>query len=450
MGDGQMGNPGLGEPILMEKIVLQTLRMPFLALCFVIIAPGCARDSQPPTRGLPPAELKEYETVQRSLLDPRNADLLNAAGWTLAHAADGKDVEQAAKAWGLLQAFADSSKNQQLVEAGGIKGLRGNVAGLLKSKDPVVRGFAAILLAVIGADGYKNDIARLLEDKKGPPGEDWHKFVYNFDRSRAAMALGLMGAKEFAPRLSALLRSSDAADRAGAALGLGYMRAEEYVSDIAKLLDDNDDQARVAAMQALGELGAKQYAREIAGLLASLGDPMVSETACYALARLNAKQESKALGGLLKEDFRKRNAAKALALLGAKEYTRDIAQLIQDSDALVRCDALIALGILDAREYTESVAAHLQDKEGFVRPYAAVALVLMCDQTHTKEILALMRPEEKGTSDFDVQQYVKLHPVVQDRCNELRSRANDTLKRLSQTGKEAQQGSEGDHLKPAP
>lgn len=417
----------------MKKMSRHMIRASFLAFCCLIVGTADAVAGQPPAKRLSPTEQKEYETIQKRFLDPRNEGLMNAGGWTLCHCADEKEVKKVEKALNRCQAFADSNQIPQIVEAGGITGIKGGVADLLKNKDSVVRGFGAILLAVIGDVTYKNDIAKLLKDKRGSPPESEDKLFHNFDRSRAAMALGLMGAKEYAPKLSALLRSSDDSDRLGAALGLGYMDAREYVAEIAKLLDDDEDRVQIAAMQALGELEAKEQAESIAKLLTSLGDPMLNETACYTLARLNAKEQKKDLAEVLREQFRKGHAAKALALLGAKEYTKDIAQLVEDGSALVRCDALIALGILDAKEHTISVAAHLQDGEAFVRPYAAVALVLMGDQTHTKDILALMRPEGKDTAEFSVEPYIKLHPVVQDRCNQLRARVNEELKRLSQT-----------------
>src|SRR5262249_932032 len=159
---------------------------------------------------------------------------LTAASWTLDHCADQKEIKQVEKTLSLLAAFADTNQIPKLVEAGGVGRFKENVANLLKSEDPVVRGFAALLLAVLRDAGHKRDIARLLEDKHGSTPKEDDRLLYNFDRSRAAMALGLMGAKEYAPRLAALLQSSDYADRSGAALGLGYMGANEHIKDLAK------------------------------------------------------------------------------------------------------------------------------------------------------------------------------------------------------------------------
>jgi len=235
------------------------------------------------------------------------------------------------------------------------------------------------LLAVIGDLKYKKDIAKLLKDKNHtlPKSEDNLESTFkNFDRSRAAMALGLMGAKEYAPNLSILLRSPDADDKAGATLGLGYMCAREYISNIANLLDDDNEQVQVSALEVLGEFDATEYSKKIASLLNSRTGSMVIETACYTLARFNSKEQASELARLLNERFRKGYAAKALALLGAKEYAENIVQLIEDDDPLVRSDALIALGILDNKDYINKIATHLQDKKIFVRAYAAVLYYL--------------------------------------------------------------------------
>lgn len=410
--------------------------------------------SQTLSAQLAPGEQKDYELLKKRFRI--HEDLLNAAAWTLCHCADEKEVKALEKTLNLLQAFSDTNQVAKLVDAGGIKTFKNSIATLLKNKDPVVRGFGAILLAVIGDPAYKSEIAGLLADKSGRPPKEEDRLLYNFDRSRAAMALGLMGAKEFAPRLSVLLRSSDGTDRAGAALGLGYMGAKEHINDLAKLLSDDEDQVQAAAMQALAELGAADCAKDIARLLTSLGDPSVNETACYALVRLNAKEQARELAALLDHQFRKGNAAKALALLGAKEYTKDIARLTEDSEPLVRCDSLIALGILDAKEYVKDIAAHLRDKEPFVRAYAAVALLLMGDQEYSQgvedAVLTEMKLPEIASDGVDTTAYfgvlIKLHPVVAERQQRLVARAVQEWQRINRSPKRLQQDGPANRSQP--
>ncbi|MEZ6034563.1 MAG: hypothetical protein R3C17_15815 [Planctomycetaceae bacterium] len=80
-------------------------------------------------------------------------------------------------------------------------------------------------------------------------------------------------------------------------------------------------------------------------------------------------------------------------MLDAKEYTPKIARLLDDSNPIVRCDALTALGILDAQEYQTQIAAHLADKEAFVQPFAAVALLLMSEQSNSNEVLEFIHAQ---------------------------------------------------------
>lgn len=374
-----------------------------------------------------PSEQNEYETIRKNFLDPKNYDLMNAVTWSLIHCADEKELTKIESILNLPGAFIDDKQLSLLVNAGGIKGFKSSTSNLLKNNDPVIRGYGAILLAVIGDHSYKKDIAVLLEDKPQSPPESYKRNFYYFDRSRAALALGLLGAKEYAPRLAEILKSSDDSDRSGAALGLGYMGAKEYADDIAQLLSVRNDSVQSASIQALAYLDAKKYSKDIAGQLKTYSGITTQETACYALVRLGAKEQSKDLAELLKDKYRKREAAKSLALLGIKEYTEDIARMIEIDDPLTRCSALVALGILGEKEYVPKIAAHLSDKESYVRSYAATALLLMNDRTNDKQVITVVRSEMKDlkipSDDSRVVSYfrarIKMHPVVLDREIEL-------------------------------
>ena len=69
----------------------------------------------------------------------------------------------------------------------------------------------------------------------------------------------------------------------------------------------------------------------------------------------------------------KADAAVALAIMGATEYTDQIATLLKDKDTLTRMAALKALGIMRAKKYQLQIARHLKDPD--VRLNAAFALV---------------------------------------------------------------------------
>jgi HEAT repeat protein len=367
---------------------------------------------------------EEFEKVKQRFLARRNANLLNAAGWTLAHMAD---TNQTAKIRPILEccgAFTEEGTVAQLEAYGGLSNCTRQVAALLENPDSVVRGFGAVLLAVIGGTNYTKDIAILLDKE---PRRKRNEFAPNFDCSRAAMALGLLGATEYSVKLTSFLRSTDAQERTGAALGLGYMGAKGAIGEIAVLLDDPDEQVAVAACQTLGQLSAKEKAPKVARLLEELGDRC--ETACYTLARLHAKEQESAIAKLLAERFRKGYAAKSLALLGAQQYAPQIAALLQDQEPLVRCDGLIALGILGATNYSTEVSLKLADPISFVQPYAAVGLLLMGDQAEAPKILDRLHPAV-GKENASIEPLIRLHPVVGDEADEIVSRAAVQLRKL--------------------
>ena len=207
-----------------------------------------------PSMPLSPAEQKEYEFIRKRFLD--NEHLLNGVGYTLGHSADSKDdVKAMEKVMMLYVTFFDAKQIPKLVEAGGIKGFKKELAGLLTCKDPVMRGSAAIFLGLVDDPAYNADIAKLLADKPGPvPEEIVKKHVYNFDRALAAKALGLLGAREYAPRLAELLQSKDEYDRTGAAIGLGGMKDKAYAPAIAKRLSDKNEPMQVPDLSPAGGL----------------------------------------------------------------------------------------------------------------------------------------------------------------------------------------------------
>jgi HEAT repeat protein len=73
------------------------------------------------------------------------------------------------------------------------------------------------------------------------PRKHSHDDLVHYDRGRAAMALGLAGAKEYDSSLVRLLSSKNEYDRSGAAYGLGFLAAKARATAIAKLLDDENE-----------------------------------------------------------------------------------------------------------------------------------------------------------------------------------------------------------------
>jgi HEAT repeat protein len=434
----------------MRNISKHLLTVFLLFACFLFLSLGTVFASQSQQKALSQEEQKEFEFIKSRCLQPRYRSLIDWSSRSLIHhQGDEKEIQGTLASLKVLwEAFADSEKIPKLVESGGVKAFKSNMAKSLKSKDSYVRCFGAIMLAVTGDTTYKTDIARLLESKHSLPTKSEDKRLSaddNPDSFFAIMALGLLSAKEYVPKVSTFLSSSESLYRLAALSALGYMGAREYIGDIAKLLDDPDGKVQEAAVEALSELDAKEYSKRITAFLMIGRDDKLAVTACYSLARLNAKEHAKELAQVVNKGSlaRKGAAAKSLALLEANEYTQDIAQLIEDNDPGIRVAALTALGIFNNKDYLNKIATHLQDKEIFVRFYAAIALLLMGDQTHSREILDIVQSAWKDDLQLreyyfnpDIKTYlgykIGLHVLVTERKNQLANRATKAWERLNQ------------------
>ncbi|MBC7817547.1 MAG: HEAT repeat domain-containing protein, partial [Planctomycetaceae bacterium] len=339
------------------------------------------------------------------------------------------------------------------VEKVGLKAFKTKVAKLLKNPDPAVRSYGVVWLLVLGGTQYKQDIAKLLDDKPGTPADRFERLSYNIERCVAAMALGEMGAKEYAPRLVALLKSSVGYDRTGAVRGLRSMGAKEHAKQIADLLsDENDilsyDDVRTAAIKTLAEFDATECAEQIASVLKEeVVSSEVAAAAGYALARLNGKAWSKDIATQLNDPTAQGDAAKALALLDAKEYTKEIARLLDAHDSRIRSDALIALGILDAQDYRTQIAGHLQEEDTDVRSYAAVTLLLMGDQEHSQGIRDVIHAEWNNprfgfandpvahfSARIRLQRKYESDSLLEDRRQQLTQHAVEHWKQINRSG----------------
>ena len=178
--------------------------------------------------------------------DERNGKLVMGALWVASHYehADEKRVEEVL---GPVHLYVEAvgRGDGAALEQESIKAFKERVSGLLRDEDQSLRALAAVLLGVCGDKSYASRIAVLLEPRADldvvPP----------FDRGRAAIALGLVGAKEYTVELVKLLKSPNSFDRSGAAIGLGALRATEHERAIAELLNDADDSVREAAKESL-------------------------------------------------------------------------------------------------------------------------------------------------------------------------------------------------------
>ena len=109
----------------------------------------------------------------------------------------------------------------------------------LEDKYPYVRGSAALALGLVGAREAADDLRPLLGD------------AYPYVRGSAALALGLVGAREAADDLRPLLGDAYPYVRGGAALALGLIQSIASLEQVAPLLFVDNEFVRDAALTAI-------------------------------------------------------------------------------------------------------------------------------------------------------------------------------------------------------
>jgi len=181
--------------------------------------------------------------------DERNRKLLGAAFWTVSHDyADykhSKEVLMPVQLYLIAIAKHEKGDRAPLSQLEGIKAFKDRLASLLNDEDQSIRALGAVLWGISGDKAYTSHLARLLK-RRGPASGG-----PRYDRGRAAMALGMVGAKEYTLELVNLLKSSNSFDRSGAAFGLGSLRAKDQRKAVARLLNDADENVRNAAKESL-------------------------------------------------------------------------------------------------------------------------------------------------------------------------------------------------------
>jgi HEAT repeat protein len=398
-----------------------------VALLLPIFATAVA-NAQNSTRN-EPDQNKEWAQLVHRYNEPSSVNLMSSGTWTLIHAAESK-----AEVKGLLDLLTHLSdpiptQDQSFVnELGGARGFKEKLAVFLTSKDDVVAGFAATMLGIAGDIAYAPAIAKLL-DKTDPPDES-ERSSEIISRGRAAVALSLLGAKEYVPKLVAMLQSSNMYDRSGAALALGQLHATEHAKEVAAILSrkelrfDHD----ASPIYALVEMGvATEHAGEIAKVLQDEFAGEKATAAGYALAKIGAKQYAKDVAKLLGEEYRKGEAAKALAIMGANEYEDEIAKMLSDKSSLNRDDALLALGVLNSTKYVSNVAVHLKDPEGFVKHFAATSLVLLGAEQYADEIIPLVENAYQQDLYLTADEF---DPLVEEQLVGIRLRFKESYLRM--------------------
>lgn len=399
--------------LLVISLSLAALGLPRAALCATPPAPQVSSG-----RG-------EWEALQKRFNEPRNYNLLISGTWTLIHVsrADAEVKE-------LLNLVGTLSETFERQTVGGAAGFKEKVASFLKSGDDTVGGFAATLLAATGDVGYAPRIAELLTKKEPPEDDHTHPLT---SRGRAAVALGLLGAKEYVAKLVPMLGSTNRYDRAGAASALGMLGARQHAKAVAALLTGERFRFErdASPIHALFDMGvAAEYAGAFASVLSEkLAGPEVVEAAGYALAALKAKRYAGDIARLLNHKYRRRVAAKALAVMGAAEYAPEIARMLrEDDDPLHQSAALLALGVLGARKYAPEAARILREKkEDYVSRYAAEALVLMGAEEYAAEVVPVV---ERAYAEKLYVFAGEFHPLVEGELAGVRRRFEDSFLKM--------------------
>ena len=364
-------------------------------------------------------ERQEWEQLIQRFNQPRTFDLLAGNMWSLTHGGDSKKVQE------ILNLFMVLDPRSGRRPAITTREFKNRIATFLDSDDDHVAGFAATLLAVTRDLSYAPLIAKLL-DKPDPPADPERPVHDLTSRAAAAYALSLLGAKEYVPRVALMLKSKNDYDRAGAATALGEFKAKEYAKDIAELLKPERGMlfGVESFIHALMEMGVgAEYAAEFVSVIRNDADGDMTETAMFALVKLGDRQHAKEIARLLSDEFRKADAAVALAIMGATEYTDQIAGLLKDKDSLTRMAALNALGIMRAKKYERQVARHLNDPDD--RLNAAFALVLMDADRYAKRIIPTVEHLYRQNLNL-----VEAQPFVEEELEQINNRFRTSFLRM--------------------
>ena len=373
----------------------------------------------------------ETERVIKRFQEPRNVSSMEGASWALAHQYG--DINRVGEVFKFAQAYFGAFKRFEagdtiaLEKLGGVKAFKTKLSGMLKDPDPAVRCYSATLIGITGDKTMAPQLAGFLQSRTGKRGASY------CEAERAMEALGVMGAVEYKAKIASYLGSDDTNERNGAITALASLGAKEYADRIAPIMLEPINTHDTSPILFLIETGTAQDYKPllVKTMLNKLGGYR-SESAMYALASIDAKEHAKDIATFLDDEFKKGDAAIALALLGATEYATRIKQLLNDESPLVRCTALIALGVMNAREHTAAIAELLKDKESYVQPYAAAALILLRAEAHYKDALPHLENREALSEYLLGRQFPR---EVEQKGDAVKKRALDTLDEANKAAK---------------
>lgn len=234
-----------------------------LSLLLSVLTPPAHTVRQPKlTPARQAVEMKDAADFLNRLKQERLRNLFQGATWTLTH--DYREIKRVDEVMNYVQKFLEAlvayekGNSAPLSQLGGVKSLKDRLAEWLLDSEQSVRAYAAVMLGICGDRAYAKQLANLLKPRKSNRNE-----LIQYDRGRAATALGLVGAKEYTNTLVALLTSKNEYDRVGAAYGLGFLNAKAHAPAIAKLLNDKDEVVREVAKESLEMMGANDLLKKL-------------------------------------------------------------------------------------------------------------------------------------------------------------------------------------------
>lgn len=397
-----------------QALLLTIIFSLFVTFCF-------GQENKLPDRSNSVQQNKIQLEDLRQRFSVKYAGVLVANIWSLNHNYQSKtESDDILKYFIEFFTAVESKDEAKIREMGGVKAFKEKIAEFLKSEDDAVKGFAATVLGITGDTAYAPVLAALIEERDEPSTDPSRPSAITY-RGRAAMALGILGAKEYTAKIALLLKSQNNYDRTGAVNGLSHLNAKEYAKDVVALLTNKDFHHidDVSPIYFLIETGtAKDYKKELVDtMLAEFGIETI-KTATYAFVKLDSKENAKDIAKLLDKKFRKGDAAKALALLDAKEYGDKITLLLNDESSLVRNDAALALGVLKAKNHSGKLALLLKDEDESVKYYAAVSLILFEAKEYYKEAIPIIEKFHQSGAYLNDGDF---HALVLDKSRQIKA-----------------------------
>ena len=217
--------------------------------------------------------------------------------------------------------------------------------------------------------------------------QEWEQLIQRFNEPRSVRLLSKQlwgqvhgGGLQIGEEMRNLLALLDPNDGRRPAIN-----TKEFKNRIAAYLNSNNDDEAEFAATLLGIAGDLSFAPQIAQRLEK------QASAAFPLSLMSAKEYVPRVALMLKNenDFDRVWALKALGEFEAKEYAKDVAELL-DNETL-RTDALLTLGIMRAKEYQQQVARYLRDGDEDVRECAAITLVLMDADRYANRIIPVVQ-----------------------------------------------------------